>query len=294
VAERAERALIYFTRRPTADPAGPHGAAPDPAGPHGAGPDAAATHAARPSARLFLSEPVRGLADVAALLVAAPWLAGAPRGDGHGVLVLPGLLASDTSTLPLRGFLARLGYDVRGWDLGRNRGPTEEVLAGLPRALLAHAARTGRPVSLVGWSLGGIYAREMTRRHPDQVRRVITLGSPFARHDPRHNRAHGPYQRFSHLHADGSQVPTPEERARSIGAPSTAVYSRLDGIVPWQACLEPETERHQNVEVRCSHIGFGFDPATLWLIADRLAVPAGQHHPFRPSPLLRPFYPDRR
>ena len=118
--------MIYFVRRPAPEPAdgtaGPHRP-----GPHQAGPDTGG-----PSAGLFLTEPVRGLVDLAALLVAAPWLATAPRGDGHGVLVLPGLLASDTSTLPLRGYLGWLGYDVRGWDLGRNRGPTEEVLAACP------------------------------------------------------------------------------------------------------------------------------------------------------------------
>ena len=300
--------MIYFIGRSTARPAdgtaGPHHADPHHADPHQAGPHPVRPHhvgahharpdPSRPSAALFLTEPARGLIDLAALPVAASWLATAPRGDGHGVLALPGLLASDASTLPLRAFLGRLGYDVRGWDLGRNRGPTQEVLTGLPEALLAHAERTGRPVSLVGWSLGGIYAREMARRHPPLVRRVITLGSPFARHDPQQNRAHRPYQHFSHLHADGSQVPTPEERARPIDAPSTSVYSRLDGVVPWQACVEPETERHQNVQVRCSHIGFGFDPATLWLIANRLAVPPGQHRPFRPPPLLRPLYPDRQ
>ncbi len=287
--------MIYFVGRSTAGPAGGT-AGPYQAGPHHAGPQPhhAGPNPARPSTALFLTEPARGLVDVAALLLAAPWLATAPRGDGHGVLALPGLLASDASMLPLRRYLGWLGYDVRGWDLGRNRGPTEKVLAGMPEAILAHAERTGRPVSLVGWSLGGIYAREMARRHSPQIRQVITLGSPFARHDPRQNRAHGPYQRFSHLHAPGARVPSPEERARPIVALSTSVYSRLDGIVPWQACLEPETERHQNVEVRCSHIGFGFDPATLWLIADRLAVPTGQHRPFRPPSLLRPFYPDRR
>ncbi len=262
------------------------------AGPHPpqAGPDAAG-----PSTVLFLTEPVRGVADLAVLLVAAPWLATAPCGDGHGVLVLPGLLASDTSTLPLRGFLGWLGYDVRGWDLGRNRGPTEEVLAGLPRALLTHARRTGHPVSLVGWSLGGIYARELARHHPRHVRRVITLGSPFAMKDPRRqSHVHGPYQRLSHLHADSARLPTFEQRARPIGVPSTSVYSRLDGVVAWQACVEPETEQHQNVEVRCPHIGFGVDPATLWLVADRLAVPPGHHRPFRPPPQRQPLYPDRR
>jgi len=287
VADRAEQALIYFVRKTAMGKAGGRAGPPYP---HEARPDAKG-----PSAALFLTEPVRGVADMAALLVAAPWLATAPRGDGHGVLVLPGLLASDTSTLPLRGFLGWLGYDVRGWDLGRNGGPTEEVLAGLPRALLAHARRTAHPVSLVGWSLGGIYARELARRDPAHVRRVITLGSPFALRDPwRQSRVHGLYQRLSPLHVDGARLPTFEQRALPIGVPSTSVYSRLDGIVSWQACVEPETERHQNVEVRCSHLGFGVDPATLWLIADRLAVPAGQHRPFRPPPLLRPLYPDRR
>jgi hypothetical protein len=282
VTERAERAVIYFVQRPTPGPAdGTPG--PDTTGPSG------------PSAGLFLTEPIRGLADLAALLVAAPWLATAPRGDGHGVLVLPGLLASDTSTLPLRGYLNWLGYDVRGWDLGRNRGPTEEVLAGLPRALLGHARRTGGPVSLVGWSLGGIYARELTRRNAKHVRQVITLGSPFAMQDPRRqSRVNGPYQRLSHLHADGARLPNAEQHARPIAVPSTSVYSRLDGVVSWEACREYETGTHQNVEVRCSHLGFGVDPATLWLIADRLATPPGQYRPFRPPPLLRPLYPDRR
>jgi pimeloyl-ACP methyl ester carboxylesterase len=247
--------------------------------------------AAGPSAGLLVTEPVRGLADVAALLLAAPVLAAAPRGDGHGVLIFPGLLAGDASTAPLRGFLRWLGYDVRGWDLGRNHGPTEAVLAGLPRALLNHAERTGRPVSLIGWSLGGVYAREMARSHPRQVRQVITLGSPYALTDPRQSHAHGPYRRLSFKHAPGIRLPSREQRSRPIDVPSTSVYSRMDGVVAWQACVEPETPLHQNIEVRCSHIGFGADPATFWLIADRLAVPAGQRVPFRPPLALRPFYP---
>src|SRR5690348_5320223 len=133
---------------------------------------ASASQASAPSMGLLFSEPVRGLAGFASMPLAASWLMSAPRGDGHGVLVLPGLLASDVSTAVLRRFLRRLGYDAAGWDLGRNRGPTDQVVEELPKVLSALAKRTGRPVSLIGWSLGGIYARELARRDPAQVRLV--------------------------------------------------------------------------------------------------------------------------
>jgi len=248
--------------------------------------------AGAPSMGLLLTEPARSLADLATLPLAASWLSFAPRGDGHGVVVLPGLLASDSSTVVLRQFLRLLGYHVRGWDLGRNLGPTDEVLDALPARLAALAGLTGRPVSVIGWSLGGIYARELARQRPAQVRRVITLGSPFAATDARQSHADRAYQRRSRLHASG-RVPTREQVSRPIGVPSTAIYSRRDGIVSWRACIEPETDLHQNVEVRCAHLGFGVDPATLWLIADRLAVQAGEPHPFRPPAPLRSLYPVR-
>jgi hypothetical protein len=248
--------------------------------------------AVRPWIGLYLSEPARGLAQFAGLGLAAPWLLSAPRGDGHGIMVLPGFLASDSSTAVLRRYLGRLGYTVRGWDLDRNLGPTDRVLDELPRSLAALAAGTGGPVSLIGWSLGGVYARELARQQPELTRQVITLGSPFALSDSRSSRAHRVYQRQAHRHAEG-RLPTPEQRARPLGVPSTAVFSRWDGIVPRAACTERETGRHENVEVRCGHLGFGVDPATLWLIADRLAVPAGQWRRFRPPPVLRLLYPGR-
>jgi dienelactone hydrolase len=244
----------------------------------------------RPWIGLYLSEPARGLAQFAGLGLSAPWLSAAPRGDGHGVLVLPGFLASDSSTAVLRWYIARLGYAVRGWDLARNLGPTDEVLDELPRSLVTLAEQTGGPVSLIGWSLGGVYARELARHQPELTRQVITLGSPFALTDSRGSRADRVYRRQAHRHAAG-RLPTAEQLARPLEVPSTAVYSRWDGIVPWPACTAAETDLHENVEVRCGHLGFGVDPATLWLIADRLAAPPGRRRRFRPPPAARLLYP---
>jgi pimeloyl-ACP methyl ester carboxylesterase len=255
---------------------------------------AAGSRVTGPAAGLFLTEPARGLADLAVLPLAASWLASAPRGDGHGVLVLPGLLASDMSTALLRRYLRWLGYDVHGWQLGRNVGPTDAVLDELPRELAELSVRTGGPVSVIGWSLGGIYARELARSHPERTRQVITMGSPFALTDPRQSRADGAYQRHSNMHAASTRIPSRQQVARPVSVPSTAVYSRLDGIVSWQTCIEPATALHENVEVRCGHLGFGVDPATLWLIADRLAAPASGRRPFRPPALLRALYPGQR
>jgi pimeloyl-ACP methyl ester carboxylesterase len=249
--------------------------------------------AGAPAAVYWLTEPARGLANLASLPLAARWLATAPKGDGHGVLVLPGFLSSDASTSTLRRFLRRAGYTVSGWNLGRNLGPTDRVVDELPLAIEALAEATGGPVSLVGWSLGGIYARELARRDPASVRQVITLGSPFAIIDQKQSRVDSFYQRRAHLHADAVRLPSPEQIARPIEVPSTAVYSRRDGIVVWQTCIEPVSELHDNVEVRCSHLGFGVDPATLWVIADRLALPAGRLPRFEPPVRQRYLYPRR-
>jgi hypothetical protein len=226
-----------------------------------------------------------------ALPLAMPWLGLAPRGHSHGVLVLPGLMAGDPSTGVIRRYLKHLGYTAWGWRLGRNIGPSTAILEGMSDVLGTLYARTGEPVSIVGWSLGGIYGRELSRRHPEQVRQVITLGSPFNMVHGRQSRAEPVFRRRAHLH-DVSRVPTRSQVALPIDVPSTAIYSRRDGIVAWQTCIEPETELHENVEVRCAHLGFGVDPATLWVIADRLAQPEKQR-PFSPPTMLRRLYPGR-
>src|SRR6185436_1135687 len=138
-----------------------------------------ADNARAPSPLLTLIEG-RAVLELAALAASYPILRRVPRGDGHAVLVLPGLGASDRSTGPLRTFLKDRGYDAHGWSMGRNVGPRKgqrEALADLVRTL---REKSKRKVSLIGWSLGGIYAREIAKRIPENVRLVVTLGSPFA------------------------------------------------------------------------------------------------------------------
>ena len=248
----------------------------------------------RPSLHWFLTEPVRGAMTFSALPFAVPLLSRAPKGDGHGVLLLPGLLADDVSNQPLRAYLARLGYATRGWGLGRNIGPTNEVLDGMPLVLADLAAATGGQVSVIGWSLGGIYARELARDHPHLVRQVITMGSPFALVDPRQSRAESAFRRGSRRHANADRLPNREQLGQPIPVPSTALYSRSDGIVDWRACVQTPGVERENVEVTCGHLGFGVDPATLWSIADRLAQPVGRWRPFRPAGWSRAFYPAAR
>ena len=134
----------------------------------------------RPPSRLLLALEVRAIWELQAFLAAYPLLQRAPRGDGHPVLVLPGLAASDVSTKPLRTYLSAQGYAAHGWKQGRNHGPHSGVEARIDARLAELVQRYNRKVSLIGWSLGGVLAREAARRSAYLVRQVITLGSPFA------------------------------------------------------------------------------------------------------------------
>ena len=198
----------------------------------------------------------------------------AARGDGHPVLVLPGLAAGDFSTLRLRRVLDRAGFKTSQWGMGLNRGPRgdmDEWLGGLEAKVRALHAKTGRKVSLVGWSLGGIYARELAKRTPELVRRVITLGSPFAAPTASHVGAV-----FKLLNAGQAKMtPALAQRLREDPlVPTTAIYSKTDGIVAWQACTVRESATSENIEVSCaSHCGMGAHPQVLRIVADHLARP---------------------
>ena len=247
----------------------------------------------RPSAYLLALEAPLAALNMAALAPAWPLLERAPRGDGHPVLVLPGLGASDLSTRILRRYLRDLDYHVHAWGLGRNLGPTAATIAGMRRRLAELIERHGRPVSLVGWSLGGIYSREIARAAPQLVRQVVTLGSPFRLRDPRASNA-GPafeWLRRAPQPARPLDPRPPEEDRGPLPVPATAVFTRQDGIVPWQACLEIPSATSESVEVPGSHTGLGHNPAAMWIIADRLALPDGEWKPFVPKGRARLLFP---
>ena len=243
-----------------------------------------------PALPLYLSEPGRAVADYGLYLAARPLATSLPRGDGHPVLVLPGLLADDGSTRALRNVLRRLGYDAHGWGLGRNIGPTAVCVTGLKDKLAELTDRYQQPVSLIGWSLGGIFARDLARRSPDSVRQVITLGSPFRLVRYSQSRATKVFDRYSHLHVEHRSLPL-ESESVPLRVPATSIYSHFDGIVHWQTCLDTPGERCENIAVMASHLGLGHHPAAIWAIADRLAQPEGTWKPFKAPLFLRPAFP---
>jgi len=249
---------------------------------------AAADPTAPPSRELLFLE-VRAVWELSAFFATYPMLRLAPRGDGHAVLVVPGLAASYTSTRPLRRFLADQGWAAHGWQLGANHGPRPGVEAKMQGRLASVFRASGRKVSLIGWSLGGIFAREMARRAPEQVRTVITLGSPFAG-VPRASNAWRLYEHVSERSVD--DYPGRERMKTPPPVPATAIFSRSDGIVAWQGCLEREGPNAENIEVEGSHCGLGHNPVALYAIADRLAQPEGRWRPFDRSGLRSFVYPD--
>ena len=243
----------------------------------------------RPPSQLLLALEVRGVWEFQAFLADYPLLRRAPRGDGHPVLVLPGLAASDVSTRPLRTYLAAQGYAAHGWKQGPNRGPRSGVEAGIDARLAELAQRYNRKVSLIGWSLGGVLAREAARRSSHLVRQVITLGSPFA-NEPKASNAWRLYEVLSGRRVD--DWPDREAMKLPPPVPSTAIYTRSDGIVAWQGCREQESATTENIEVEGSHSGLGYNPAALYAIADRLALPEGGWRPFDRSGLRSLLYSD--
>lgn len=233
-----------------------------------------------PNAWLMAME-LRAPWEFGAVLPAWFTLQRAPRGDGHPVIVFPGLSASDASTLPMRSYLKRLGHAPTGWNQGFNFGPRAGVLRTAQEQLEEAVAQSGRKASLVGWSLGGIYARELAKLMPEHVRCVVTLGTPFAG-KPSSTNAWRLYRLASgrDIEHESRQYDLP----RAPAVPTSSIYSRTDGVVAWQASQQARCENNphtENVEVLASHVGLGLNPSTWWVLADRLAQAEGQWSPFQ-------------
>jgi pimeloyl-ACP methyl ester carboxylesterase len=239
-------------------------------------------------------EPVRAVAELGlGTLLHRPLSRICPRGDGHPVLILPGLGAHDVHTLPMRRFLTRLGYRALPWKQGINLGPREgldallEKLEVLVDEAIEQTHGRHQKVSLVGWSLGGVFARELAKRVPDRVRQVVTLGSPFAGH-PTATHASVLYEWLSGQRATNQAI---IERVRvRPPVPVTSIFSKTDGVVAWPSSVQSTTETSENIAVSvASHLGLIANPVVLYIVANRLAQPGGHWRPYRPIRLSLPL-----
>src|SRR4051794_33186496 len=239
-----------------------------------------------PGALLMLLEG-RAPLEFFSLFAALPWLTRLPRGDGHPVIVFPGMAASDVTTMPLRRYLDSLGYVTQAWGQGLNFGPRPGVLERCGDDIRALADKRGQPVSLIGWSLGGIYARELAKLHPSETRCVITLGTPFTGH-PKATNAWRLYELLSRSKVGDAELMA--EISKPPPVPTTSIYSRSDGIVSWRCSLNDAGPLVENIEVPASHVGMGTNPLVLYAVADRLAQPIGQWRRFDVSGARRWFF----
>jgi pimeloyl-ACP methyl ester carboxylesterase len=218
---------------------------------------------------------VRDIAETinARLWTKLPDQAGLPRGDGHAVLVAPGVCTGDFATASVRGFLTRLGYAAHGWGLGLNLGPTRRTVQGIERRLFALNEQSGRPVSLIGVSLGGLYLRELAKRHPDRVRHLFLVCSPTRY--PVVSRVATLLLAFEGFY-DPLYPRRPEDLNPPAAVPTTAFFTRRDGFLAWQCCLEtgPLAE---NIEIDSGHCVAPSLPLTLRILAARLAAKGDLH-----------------
>ncbi|WP_420452350.1 alpha/beta fold hydrolase [Ilumatobacter sp.] len=230
---------------------------------------------------LYLLAEARAPLEAAALIPTLPSLLGAPTGDGHHVVTIPPFGAGDAFTAVLRAYLGRMGYVTHKWGraeiLGFHRLHTIAV-----RRLREVVDEAGGPVSLIGHSLGGIYAREVARADPENVRRVITVGSPFAG-DLKSNVVWPMYESVTGTRIESIPDDVMARMNEPLPMPATAIYSRTDGVVSWSSCIDAEAPLAENVAVPGSHIGLIHNPAALHVIADRLAQPAGVQQPYAPD-----------
>lgn len=216
-----------------------------------------------------------GPLEFARLLAALPNLAIQPRGDGDAVMVLPGFGASDASTKPLRGYLSWLGYTTDGWNLGRNRGDVMNFVSAVRQQVERQCEARGAPVHLVGWSLGGVIAREVAREIPTHVHQVITMGSPLVG-GPKYTSMGRLFSRRG-VNLDELEKRVAAREIIPVTVPVTSIFSKRDGVVGWQACIDRHSLVADNIEVSATHLGLGISPDVYRIIASKL-VRKGKVH----------------
>lgn len=243
-----------------------------------------------PSSILLMTELGRGLLELGSYAISIPFLQFVPKGDGHPVLVLPGMLTTDHTTIPLRFFLNTRNYSAYPWDLGLNMLAFKKIEQKMLELIEQLYKKYKRKISLIGWSAGGIFARAMAHKVPHYIRQVITLASPFNGILRKSNvEAIGEW--LSGQKAEEIEQLIIEQASAPPPVPSTSIYSKMDGIVSWQACQETqESQINENVEVSASHLGMGHNPQVLICIADRLAQKEEDWKPFRHSSVGKLFY----
>ena len=217
---------------------------------------------------------VRAPFDWASLVFRAPQLASAPRGDGRPVMLLPGYRADEGSLRPLSRYLEYLGYETHDWGLGRNRGDVEnDVVRVALRCSQICEARDGQPVTLIGWSLGGVVARETARLHEREIREVITMGTPIVG-GPKYTTVAARFAEIADLDLDKFEEEVHQRNLLGIRQPVTSIYSKSDGVVDWRASVDTYNPQALNLEVRSTHFGMGGN-ASIWLLIAEIL--AGSH-----------------
>ena len=226
--------------------------------------------AERPN-KLFAWLELRAPFEFASLIPFAPWLASAPKGDGRPVLLAPGFAAGESTMKPLSLYLSFLNYQTYDWGLGVNRGEVYEDIDRLgARVESLFEQLNGQPITLIGWSLGGVIAREVARLHPERVREVITLGTPVVG-GPKYTTVGEYFADSKGIDLDELEREVDERNSLGLSQPVTSIYSREDGVVGWRAAIDTYNPHAKNVRVSSSHIGLGVNPQVWLAIAKTLA-----------------------
>ncbi len=231
---------------------------------------------------------MRALMEAAVFNAVRPLIHGISEGDDHAVLVVPGFMASDLFTAQLRRSLTRMGYRAEGWGNGTNVGMRQDLFDKTMSRVIRLCNDTGKPVTLIGWSLGGVYCRAIANTEPALVRQVITLGSPFNITLEQKEEVNQAVRRlYDLLNPTNDEIAEKSELANNTPpVPFTSIYTRSDGVVDWRLCVDANTGNQcQNIRIRASHCGLTHNPLVLYLLLRLLPQRIDNWKPLKIDPL---------